>query len=279
VLPIQKSIGNRLGESWVYHSLGQLAVYENQLSQARAYATEAWQIHRDLNFRKGQAITLNLLGYICLTMADYVAAKEYYLAGLQISREIGYRKGEALLLAALGLLHNQTDDDVVAYDYSQKSLALMPKLRQPTSQGHALTNLGHALAGLGRLSEATSVYQQAVNLRRETGEKHLLLDSLAGLAHVLWQQKALRKALAHVEEILAEEHAPHLRGSHQPLRIYMTCCRILTAHEDERAEQVLKLAYDLWQQRADSIEDEESHRFFVENVPLHQEIARQFNQL
>jgi tetratricopeptide (TPR) repeat protein len=259
--------------------LGQLAVYENQLSQARAYATEAWHIHRDLNFRKGQAITLNLLGYICLTMADYVAAKEYYLAGLQISREIGYRKGEALLLAALGLLHNQTDDDVVAYDYSQKSLALMPKLRQPTSQGHALTNLGHALAGLGRLSEATSVYQQAVNLRRETGEKHLLLDSLAGLAHVLWQQKALRKALAYVEEILAEEHAPHLRGSHQPLRIYMTCCCILAAHEDERAEQVLKLAYDLWQQRADSIEDGERRRFFVENVPLHQEIARQFNQL
>jgi predicted ATPase/class 3 adenylate cyclase len=280
VLSIQRSIGNRIGESWVYHSWGHLAVYEGQLGQARRHVEAALQIHRDLNFHKAQVITLNLLGYVCLTMAEYAAAKDTYLQGLRITRDIGYRKGEALLLAALGLLYNQMGDDVMAYNYSQQALSLtQASFTHPTSRGHALTNLGHALAGLGRLNEAVGVYQQAIHTRQETGEDHLLLDSLGGLAHVLWRQKSLRNALWHVEEILDEARSQHLRGSQQPLRIYMTCYRILLANKDERAAQVLHLAHDLLQRQASSIEDLHRRRFFLEEVALHQEIVQQFSQL
>jgi hypothetical protein len=213
-------------------------------------------------------------------MADYTAAKDTYLQGLRIARDINYRKGEALLLAALGLLYNQMGDDVMAYNYSQQALSLtQASFTHPTSRGHALTNLGHALAGLGRLNEAVGVYHQAIHTRQETGEDHLLLDSLGGLAHVLWRQKSLRKALWHAEEILDEARAQHLRGSQQPLRIYMTCYRILSAHKDARAAQVLRLAQDLLQRQAASIADLHQRRFFLEEVALHREIVQQFSQL
>ena len=240
----------------------------------------ALQIHRDLKFRKAQVITLNLLGYVHLTTANYAVAKVTYLQGLRIARDINYRKGEALLLAALGLLYNQMGDNVMAYDYSQQALSLtQTSIRHPTAKGHALTNLGHALVGMGRLNEAVSVYQQAIHTRQETGEDHLALDSLGGLAHVLWRQKALGKALHYVEEILDEARTQHLRGSQQPLRIYMTCYYILTANKDERAVQILSVAHELLQHQAASINDPERRRFFLEEVPLHQEIVHHFSQL
>jgi tetratricopeptide (TPR) repeat protein len=278
---VQKRIGNRLGEGWVYHSQGHLAVYEGELGQARHHVEAALQIHRDLNFRKAQVLTLNLLGHVCLTTADYTAAKDYYLEALRIARSIAYRKGEALLLAALGLLYNQIGDNVVAYDYSQQALSLTQSssFTHPTSRGHALTNLGHALVGLNRLNEAADVYQQAIHVRHGTGEDHLVLDSLGGLAHVLWRQKSLRKALRQVEEILDEARVQHLRGSLQPLRIYMTCYHVLWANKDERASQVLHVAHDLLQQQAASLDDPDRRRFFLEEVDLHQEILRRFSQL
>jgi len=168
---------------------------------------------------------------------------------------------------------------VMAYNYSQQALSLtQASFTHPTSRGHALTNLGHALVGLGRLNEAVGVYQQAIHTRQETGEDHLLLDSLGGLAFVLWRQKSLRKALWHVDEILDEARTQHLRGSQQPLRIYMTCYRILLANKDERAAKVLRLAHTLLQRQAESIYDRHQRRFFLEEVALHQEIGQQFSQ-
>ncbi len=277
VLPIQQDIGNRMGEAWVYHSLGNLAVVQGQLGQGLQYGQDALQIHLDLRFLKGQSITMMLLGHIYLAMTDYGAAKNHLGEGLQIARQIGYRKGEALLLAALALLYNQTGDDVVAYDYSQQALTLTQALQHPASQGYALTNLGHALMGLGRLNEAATVFQQAVQVRQETGEDHLLMDSLAGLVHALWQQKSGRKALQYVNEILYEGRAQHVRGCLQPLRVYMACYQVLLDHQDARAGQVLQMAYELLQRQAISIVDKEQRRFFLEDVPLHSKIVNEAN--
>ena len=272
VLPIQKDIGNRMGEAWVYHSLGTLAVVQGELGQGMQYAQNALQIHHDLHFRKGQSITLTLLGHVCLAMADYEATKTHFGIGLKLAKQIGYRKGEALLLAALALLYHQIGDDVVAYDYSQQALSLTQALQHPASQGYALTNLGYALLGLGRLNEAATVFQQAVQVRQETGEDHLVMDSRGGLAKALWRQKSLRKALQYVDDILQEDQMQHIRGCLQPLQVYMTCYDVLLASDDSRAGWVLRMAHELLQKQAASLVDKERRRFFLENVPLHQRI-------
>ena len=272
VLPIQKDIGNQMGEAWVYHSLGTLAVVQGELGQALQHTQAALQIHRDLHFRKGQSITLTLLGHVSLAAADYEAAKLHFGEGLKLAKQIGYRKGEALLLAAWALLYHQMGDDVVAYDYSQQALSLTQALQHPASQAYALTNLGYALLGMGRLNEAVTVFQQAVQVRQMTGEEHLLIDSLSGLAQALWLQKSQRKALQYVDEILQEGRVQHVRGCLRPLRAHMTCYHVLLANGDERAGEVLQMAHELLQKRAASITDAERRRFFLEDVPLHREI-------
>jgi hypothetical protein len=81
-------------------------------------------------------------------------------------------------------------------------------------------------------------------------------------------------ALAHVGEILAHlEDRPGLEGTVEPVRVYLTCYRVLRALGDPRAEGVLDAGYGLLQERAAMIEDADLRRSYLENVPHHREIA------
>jgi hypothetical protein len=70
----------------------------------------------------------------------------------------------------------------------------------------------------------------------------LVVEPLAGLTRVALAQKDRAQALAYVQEILIylESH-PTLDGTREPLRIFLTCYRVLRASNDPRAENVLDL--------------------------------------
>jgi hypothetical protein len=85
--------------------------------------------------------------------------------------------------------------------------------------------------------------------------------------------------LAHTEEILSilETH-PALRGAEEPLRVYLTCYRVLRAVDDPRSGELLDAAYRLIQERARKIDDEELRRSYLENVASHREIVAEWEK-
>ncbi|MFN2155699.1 MAG: hypothetical protein ACK2UX_10725, partial [Anaerolineae bacterium] len=132
----------------------------------------------------------------------------------------------------------------------------------------------HALLGLGRPAEAARSYWQCLARHREWGRRHLIVEPLAGLARVALAQGDLVAALAHVNEILDHiADRPMLYGLFEPLRIYLTCYRVLLANRDPRVSEILNAAYRLIQERAATIEDQDLRRSYLENVPAHREIA------
>jgi len=141
-----------------------------------------------------------------------------------------------------------------------------------------LTSLGHALASLGRLEEAAESYRQAVSIRRQVGEHRLAVESLAGLARVALAREDLNQARAWVEEIMSHLESDSLDGTDEPLRVYLTCYRVLRADLDPRAEAVLDTAHRLLQEQAAKITDEEMRRSFLENVAAHREIVHEFSK-
>ena len=143
-------------------------------------------------------------------------------------------------------------------------------------QGYALTNLGHALTSLGRVAEGAESYRQALVLRRELGQSYLIMEPLAGLARVSLAQGNLHLALAQVEDVLSYLEVHTLEGAQDPFRVHLTCYRVLRANQDPRAQAVLNTAHRLLQERAAKIEDKELRRSFLENVPAHREIVREF---
>ena len=64
-----------------------------------------------------------------------------------------------------------------------------------------------------------------------------------------------------------------LRLADEPLRVYLTCYRVLRANDTPRAGEVLAAAYHLLQERAATIEDADLRCSYLENVAAHREIV------
>jgi adenylate cyclase len=275
-LQIRRAIGDRRGEGSTLNNLGGIAAAQGDYAAARIYYEQALLIQRETGNRYSEALTLGNLGVLSAELGDYDRAQTHLEQALSIHREIGDRQGEGVELAHLGSLHHQVGADEAARDCSQQALLIAREVGNRRVEGHALGFLGDSQVGLGLLDEATAAYQQALTLWRELGSTPLALEPLAGLARVSLARDDLAQAQTYVEEILSRLEDSALRESKQALCIYPDCYRVLRALSDPRADSILEIAHDLLQTQAARISDAEMQRSFLQEVPAHQEILREF---
>ena len=69
---------------------------------------------------------------------------------------------------------------------------------------------------------------------------------------------------------------PGLDGAEHPLRVILTCYRVLRVCGDARATTILTDTHALLQERAAKISDENMRRSYLENVPEHRELVAEF---
>jgi class 3 adenylate cyclase/tetratricopeptide (TPR) repeat protein len=275
-LSICREVRDRVGEREGLWYLGYSCIALGDYAAARDYLEQSLRIFREMKRRGTDGWVLVALGLVFHLRGDYASAGTCYEQALRIGRETDRWFVEARALMYTGLLSHHLGDDSAAREYSQQALRVIANL--DTLLAVELISvfdvLGHALAGLGHLAEAADAYHQGLTLRRERGQHHLVVEPLAGLARVTLAQGDPAGALVHVGEILdyLSDH-PALEGTLEPLRIYLTCYRVLLANGDPRAEEILDAAHHLLQERAATIEDEDLWRSYLENVPAHREIV------
>ena len=275
-LPIASAAGNRQSQGSILSNLGVVAVEQGDYAGASIYYRQALRIRQEIGDRNSEGITFNNLGDLFLYLGAYAEAKTYYQQALDIHRETGARANEGLVAGNLGLLSHYLGEHETALKYNQDALQMVQEIGDRAKEGMTWMMLGHALLGVGRLEEAAEAYQNSVALRRELGRPNLAMESLAGLARVALAQGDLARAQAHVEEILSCLETGTLHGTIAPFQVYLTCYRVLKDGQDPRAQEILATAYDLLQERAARITDEEMRRSFLENVAAHREIVSHY---
>ncbi len=271
-LRVCREIGERLSEGVTLNNLGLIAYAEGNYASARDYYQQALAVCREIGDRQGEGIAFNNLGLISHAHGDYVVALDEYQQALALSREVGDRQGESETLAYLGLLYHHLGDDDRAVEFCYKTLTIAAEVGIPYFEALALTFLGHALFMLELNEEAIDAYTRAVNLRRELGQMGHAMEPLAGLARVAWCKGDLAAAVGHVNTILDYLETGTLDGTTEPLLVYLTCYRILTAADDPRADQVLETANALLHTRAEHTGDASLARAFLESVVIHREL-------
>jgi tetratricopeptide (TPR) repeat protein len=277
-LSLCRDAGDALLEFHIHNELGVVALEQGDFSTAQAHFERALRSYRELGDRYGEGAALGKLGDVALQQGDFATARMYYEQALSLFREIGARLGESLMLAYLGLLFHYLGDDEAAHAHSQQALLLAQGLGARREQGYALTNLGHALARLALLAEAGEAYRQAITVRREMGAHSRMLEPLAGLANVALAQHDTSSAIAYVEEILVYLETGSLAGADAPFRVYLICYHVLQALRDARAPSILHIAHTLLQARAATIGDQRLRRSFLEGVPAHRELVREYHR-
>jgi predicted ATPase len=279
-LQIKQEIGDRRGQAMAYDNLGDVAKCSGDYSEAEVHFEQSLLIRREVGDRLGEGNELNNLGNILDFLGDYMGARAYYRRALLIRREIGDRQGESETLAHLSLLYHHLGDDAMAHQYGSQALQIALELEDRHLLGYAWAYVGHASAGQGHLVEAASAYQQALTIRRGLGEHNRAMDPLAGLARLALTQGDSQAAQAWVGQILKHLHLDDpslthpqsgLEGTEEPIRIFLTCYRVLQASQDPRAWSVLARAHQLLQTQADKISDKILRCSFIENVTVHRD--------
>jgi adenylate cyclase len=275
-LQLRREIGDRRGQGSTLNNLGAIIRQQEDYAAARIYYEQALLIQRESGFRYSEAITLGNLGALSTRLGDYDRARSHFEQSLSIHREISDRQGESVELAHLGSLYGQLGAHEAARECSQQALLIAREVGNRRVEGYALGFLADSLVELGLLDEATTTYQQALALWRELGSAPLALEPLGGLARASLARDDPAQAQAYVEEILSALDESALRESDQALYAYLDCYRVLRALADPRADSILRTAHELLQARAARITDAELRRSFLEAIPAHEEIVREF---
>ena len=270
--------GYRRGESLVLSKLGVIHAEQGDYGAAQSCLRSAVQICREIGHRFGEVNAVNNAAIVSLYLGDHDNARAGLEQSLRAGREIGHRRAEGIVSTYLALLFHRLGDNETARECGERALLVAGELGDRPVCSDALTNLGHALAGLGRLTDAAEAYARALELRRELGEHNRAMESLAGLASVSLARGETAAARLYVEEILDHLESKSLDGADEPFRVYLTCHHVLQAADDPRAQQLLAAAYDLLQQRASMIGDEQLQQSFLENIPQHRAIAVAFRR-
>jgi len=277
-LLINREIGDREEEGVSIRCLGILSDHLGDYTQARIYMEQAVVIFREIGHRSHESLALTILADTYAHQGDYATAKTNYREALRIIQEVGFRQQESSTLSKLGLLHHWLGENERALVYNQQALTIAQEIGVRRDQGYALTRVGHVLFSLGQLEEAAAAYHQALAIQHEMGQFNRAMEAQAGLARLSLTQQDPAQALIHVEEILKLVDNIPWCGLSEPMRVYLTCYRVLQANQDARARDILNIAYTLLQERAANIEDEQLQKEFLENVQANREIVAEWTK-
>ncbi|MGB0386518.1 MAG: ATP-binding protein, partial [Ardenticatenaceae bacterium] len=288
-LQIRQATNDQRGKSTSLSNLGLVLHKLGDYVGAIDYYDQSWQIKRAIGDLRGEGITLLNLGFTSQAQGNHTSALSYNKQALAILREIDDRRHETIVLLNMALLSHHLGDNQSAHQYAQEVLTISEELESRYLAGYAFTFQGHARVGLGHLKEAHSAYQQAHTLWQEMQLPDLAIEALAGLARVKLLEGKAQKAQHDIHEILPYlEKNPTLSGAEEPLRVYLTCYHVLRANKKpashsnnnaSRAKKTLQTAHRLLVEWAAKINDQNSRRMFLENVPTHREIIAEWERV
>ena len=178
-----------------------------------------------------------------------------------------------MLCVALGYVFLRRQQFEAAQTHFQHGLARSQRDGSPYPEARCQRGLGLVYLQTGRLAEAARQFETAYRLLKSMGKPPGFVDCLTNLVQVELAQKKGTQLSQNGLDLLTNIQTDRLlTGSDQPLLAYLTCYRMLTTCQDERASEILQTAHTLLHSWVDELEGEEAKRMFVESIAEHRQI-------
>ncbi|MHC4732554.1 MAG: tetratricopeptide repeat protein, partial [Planctomycetota bacterium] len=217
--------------------------------------------------------------------------------------EIGDRRSEASATGNLARVFSTQGRYEEARAHYEKWLALARKIGSAREEGYALDGLASLAEREGDLGEAARLYEECLKLRRELGEKANVAETLVGLARIEAGRGEAETTRTRLEEALTLAEETKTPGT--ILSATVERARLpggdleaaLTALEEHESrvglDRRLEAHFRLWELTKDrshlaeakrlldfAVEHsaEEYRETMIENVPLHREIMKAWEE-
>jgi predicted ATPase/Tfp pilus assembly protein PilF len=297
----------------ILRNLGIVAWYQSKPDKARVYTQQAYEFHQGIGDLQGMADALNNLALVAGDQGDYLASLDYLQQAIGIKEDLGDVNGRAISLGNLGTLYLFLGMYAEAEKTLDAGLALSQSVGNIENMGHSHTNrcglfvlqgrfeeakqeAGRALQlvrqsgdrfvegyvlefwglaheGAGELSQAETMFQKSLAIRRETGLDEMIYHALGKLTYNATRQQKRAAAAAYMREMEALFDGGNVKN----IRVLQTgtfnCFRALDAVGDARALDYLRQAVHHLESQANKIIDPDLQRSFLENIKEHRLIS------
>jgi tetratricopeptide (TPR) repeat protein len=167
-----------------------------------------------------------------------------------------------------------TEEYEKAYDNLQKVIGLT----ESTELAYVfyLRILGDVCLEIDRVDEAEKSYMNSLAVFLQKGmDEYVYWVKIAQLK-LLLRRGETQKALEELEKLLPipQKHVGYIKNNFFLLQDYLTSYKVFKANNDGRADDTLRMAYQILTERAEMIEDEEIRKSYLENIPWNREIIR-----
>lgn len=208
-----------LEQAWHYGLLAQYEVAnfqgEVQLNRREygdtiAHLTTALRLAEELDHASGIAKSVNNLGRCYATRGDYAAADECFARAEQLYRQLGklaMLDGMAINRAFVWNLAGDHEKAAARLDELLAAKANVAEAPAPELLALIYQNLAEALLGLGRLDEAETAVQRAI----DEEEINVLPDALRTHGEIKLQQgfpEQAERLICHALELIAQRETP-----------------------------------------------------------------------
>jgi DNA-binding SARP family transcriptional activator/tetratricopeptide (TPR) repeat protein len=157
-------LGDRAAQGGAYRDLGATYGRLGALTEARAYCTQALDLHRAVGDRLGEARAHNEIATLAERQGRLAEALGHAQLSLTLFRAAGHTPGLAKMLNGVGYLHAQLGDYEQALDNCQQALDMYRSLGDPLNAAATWDSVGYVLLNLGRYDQAISCLHTALGL-------------------------------------------------------------------------------------------------------------------
>ena len=196
-----RALGSDSSEALAQHALGAIARMTGRTDQARHHLETAYDIYQRLGDRLREGSMLGELGNLARETGRLDEADTLFQASMALHREVGYERGVRTTSSNIATLRRDQGRLEEALDLHLGEAAAAEEL--PVQECVALTSLGSTQFDLGRIDDARSSFERALDLARRVGMRAQQGLLHGNLANVLVYQGHHEQALHHYRTALS----------------------------------------------------------------------------
>jgi tetratricopeptide (TPR) repeat protein len=175
--------------------LGLTYMSEGKYLQADSAYKLAFAAFEKAGDNLGKAKIYHNLGVVAFYMNNIEESVSYYLQAIREADKMGDQIFSALVNTNLGLLFSSQEDYGRAILYLRKALVKHSSINDPKGKAKTLTGLGTAFFNLVNYDSSFVYHQKALLLFNQTGDLAGKSESLSNIAEILIEQKRFKEAL------------------------------------------------------------------------------------
>jgi DNA-binding SARP family transcriptional activator len=264
MLDLCQRIGDREGEGDAHSRLAMIAARLFHIKEARHHYAQAAALYRQVRKRQGQASVLLNNGLFLARLGRYAESRQTFIQAAALFDEMGDARGQAICALNRCAVAIYQGDWTEAETQARLCQKVSHEVGLGAVEALALGNLGEIALRQGQPLRAIRHLRKAIASRHKSGipEAVSVMD-LSALLEAYLTSGNLPRAHQTAEKLLALYRLDPQSIEYPQYVLWALSLLHRTTKETEKADDYLTQAYDLLQQRAAAIPDEESRTSFL----------------